>query len=327
MTRRALELPAAAFLAVSLLSRGEAAAGSALPDLARSARSHALGDGGALLSGVHALGENPAALATGSPELLSQFQRLPLDTFFSALGFAQPLGTSGGTLAPSYATLRSGSFDGRDASGRRTGEFSHEEHLVGLHGAFKVEQLSVGAGLKRFELRVGSFRSRAYGADVGARYRLEDAPVSLAVCAINLGAGGEQDAALPRRLVVAAAGEVAGAVSLAASYGYRPLDRTGDLSLGTELRLGPAFALRARYSVAAGVEAGAQGVAAGIGFNPVPSLAFDYGFDPLPRAVRAAGEAGTHRVTLSYRFAAAERPVERKRQRPYWDQYWRVGGQ
>ncbi|MBI4346912.1 MAG: hypothetical protein HY553_08665 [Elusimicrobia bacterium] len=298
-----------------------AAAGSVLPELSRSARSHSLGDGGALLQGIHALGENPAALATGRRELLSQYQRLPLDTFFSLLGYAQPLGRTGATLVPSYGTLQSRSFEGRDASGRRAGEFSHEEHLLGLHAAYQRDAVTVGAGARRLEVRVGSWRSSAYGIDCGARWRFEDKPVSLAVGALNLGS---DDDSLARRFTAAAAADVAGPFSVSATYGWSPAGRRGDVTVGSELRLGALFAVRGRYTVAAGQDGGVQRAAGSVGFNPLPDLALDYGFDPYPEQVRAAGEAGVHRVKVSYRFAAPREPEPAAPRPDYWRHYWRA---
>lgn len=308
-----------------LLLSARPSAASVIGELARSARGHALADGGALLNGIHALGENPGALATESAELLSQYQRLPLDTFFSMLAYAQPLGGSGATLAPSYATLQSRSLERRDSEGRRGGEFAHEEHLIGLHGALSSGALSLGAGARRLETRVGTFRSSAYGIDLGVRYRVTESRLTLGLSGMNLGSGPEPGSALTRRLVAAAGADLAGPLSVALAYGYEPLARRGDVSLGTELRLGAVFALRAHYTVAAGSEGGAQRAAGSLGFNPMPDLSLDYGFDPFPAPVRAAGETGAHRLTIAYRFAAREPSAPRGRQRSYWDHYWRTG--
>lgn len=284
------------------------------PRLGRTAQSLALGDAGATLEGLNALGVNPAGLSTKSVELLTQYQSLPLNTDLALAGVALPLPSLRTTLAGTYLGHRSRGFDRRNKFGEPEGEFAVQDSMMGLHFShdFPMEDknpLSLGLGLKFLKMGIADRKASSFAMDLGARYSFQTLPLSLGLSFLNIGRGPvfiQEESKLPTSLSGSLALGLFGPLTLVGSAtSILPESRT-DFSFGLQYQMAGVMALRGRYALAAGGPAaggtGLDNLAAGFGIN-LAGHSLDYGFQAFDRGLREAGAAGTHRLTLTFRLS------------------------
>lgn len=297
-----------------------------LPKLQQTAQVLAAGEGAAEIGGLNALGVNPAGMALARPEALFQFQQLPLDTHVAMLGAGFPIRffDASQSLAATYLELRSGGFEGRDDKGVKTGSFGIQDRLLGLHAAASFglleswRPLEVGFGYKFLMSRIQAYRATAHAFDVGARVKHSDIPVTLGLALRNFGKGPtfiDQESSLPSCVLISGAYRPADPVTL--NLGVKRLleEKSGEYSLGLEVRPHPVLVLRAHYALAAGASSGngVHNLAGGVGFNLFRGLVLDYAFRPFDSSLREAGAVGTHRMTLTAPFGAANDGEARRR--------------
>lgn len=296
-----------------------AAAGSALelPDLMRTAESSALGDAAAFLRGVSAVGVNPAGVAVRRVETAAQYQALPQQTDVTLFGAAVPMGELGSTLGVSYLSLRSSNFDGRDQYGDPTGAFSDSEQLVALTAAQPLTRdgsgtgLAVGATVKYMRLSVAGYGASAAALDLGARWAMRQAPLSLGFSLLNLGRGPRLASSrdqLPRAYVLSASYDLAHTAALIANVERRDAEGRIDASMGMQYVLGGTLALRARYGASPNGESvmSLSNLTGGFGLSILDGKTLDYSFQPYAGALRQAGDLGMHRLTLTLRFGSSK---------------------
>lgn len=279
-----------------------------LPAFERTAAGMALGDRGAVLTGLNAIGANPAAMRVRKLELLTQHQSLPLQTHATLLALGIPLRSRRATAALSLLELRSARLDGRDAQGRATGQFSTADRMIGLHLSHTLSlgvagPFSLGAGIKRLDLRIGSEKASAWALDLGARR--DAGRLLLGLSALNLGKGPTfvaEQSKLPTSLGASVGWRPAAPWTLLAGANLLPNESRTELSFGTEFRIGAALVLRSRYGLAPGLRGERLGsLAGGFGLRLLGS-SLDYAFEAYDAGLREAGTVGTHRLTLILRL-------------------------
>ncbi len=290
-----------------------------LPQLDRTAQSQALGNDAASLTGLNALGINPAGLNTPRAEVLTQYQQLPLQTSLTLLGASYPLRPFGASLGVSYLDLRSANFDGRDDSGAQTGRFSTDDRMIGLHIGGPLGEdslLTLGASVKFMQMGIASQSAGATALDIGGRYKLAALPLIVGLSALNVGRGprfGDQRSSLPTTYVIAAAYKLLPELELLGNYADDTGDGRKEVSFGLQYWAAGVMALRARMvNSAASQGTGVQNLAAGIGFKVMGQHTIDYAFRPYDSALRQAGSAGTHLITLTLRFGQSAAPARER---------------
>jgi len=279
------------------------------PELQRTARQLALGDGAAHVEGLNALGINPAALTVPRGEILAQFQYLSQETAVGMIGAAYPLNAFDAkeTLAVSLLEMRSSGFDRRDSFGKASGNFSIVDRLIGVYVSrpFQFDgdgpALDLGIGYKLLLSRIDSYGASAHAADAGARLSFKSLPLTLGVSVRNLGKGPayiDQESRLPTSYLFSVAYRAGTPLTVTASANRRVRTRANEFSLGFEAWSDAPLTLRAHYSfVADGAEgAGLENLAGGVGLNLGQGLSLDYGFQPFAGPLRAAG-AGRKKIT------------------------------
>jgi len=281
------------------------------------------GMGGAYLKGLNALGVNPAGLYIVQPEILTQYQHLPLDTNLALVGFAYPVRSLDTTFALSYLGLRSSNFDRRNEFGESVGSFVNQDQMVGFHMSrpltlpFGNSPLYLGASVKMMRVQVDTYRAHGFGFDVGGQYRMSQLPVSIGISALNFGKGPtliREASELPSRFVASMAYHVSEPMVLLGSFSRSVHEGKSEVSMGIQRWMGDILVLRGRYAFLSGVEgsknSGFENFTAGIGLKMLKSHTLDYTFQPFDSALREAGALGTHRITLTFRFGKLKR--ERK---------------
>lgn len=297
-----------------------------LPKLQQTAQVLAAGEGAAEIGGINAVGVNPAALALTRPEALFQFQQLPLDTHVAMLGAGFPfrLFDASHSLAATYLELRSGGFEGRDEKGGKTGSFGIQDRLFGLHAASSLElleawaPLEVGFAYKFLSSRIQTYSATAHAFDAGVRVKHADIPLTLGAALRNFGKGPtfiDQESSLPSSILLSGAYRLAPPVTLNLGVKRLLVEKSGEYSLGLEVRPHPMLVLRTHYGLAAGAASGngVHNLAGGLGFNLFRGLIMDYAFRPFDSSLREAGVIGTHRMTLTVPFGPAERGITQHR--------------
>lgn len=282
----------------------------ALPVLERSAASVAIGDGAAaFVSGVNALGVNPAGLTAEKREFSTQYQQFPLDVNLGGAAFVLPLGAGRFSLGASYSSLKSDNLEKRSDSGAEQGTFSHQDQILGLHLSFPIKfgagDLSGGLSAKMIHSRVESYSGSGAAFDGGLRYGFKQIPLTLAATALNLGKGPQlkdAESPLPTSYALAGSYAVIKPLVLVGSAAILPKDDRSDLSLGVDYNVADRLALRGSYTLEAGSakdEADLSGFAGGIGLT-FGIGTFDYAFQPAAPGFDDAG--GSHHATLTLRF-------------------------
>lgn len=300
--------------ALLCLSAGLCKAGFAVehsmvfPRFEKSARSAAMGESGSVVSGVDALGVNPAGLLSKKTQLLTQFHSLALgDTVGSAV-FLLPRPEKNFAMAASYMALDSSGFESSDGSGLSQGSFSHVDQMMGLHmakGFWAGKTLySLGLGVKGLSTRVGSYKGTGWAVDAGARLKRER--LSLGVAGINLGKGPvlkTEESKWPALLSLSMGYRVWEPLTLTAGASREQVEKRTLGAVGLEHWVGQMLALRGGYvGVLSGPgDSGVGGVAVGLGLT-LSGHSLDYSFEPYTGNLQNTSQNGSHRVTLTFRF-------------------------
>jgi len=292
------------------------AASVMLPTLQKTAQGVALGDSASTLTGLNALGVNPAGLSIPHAEFLADYQSMLLDTSLTILGFAQPVASLKTTFGLSYLNMRSVNFDKRDESGQRLGSFATQDHLLSLSSArpFQMESLLanplyLGLSIKAMQMQIDSYKTRAYALDLGGRYTLSAMPLSLGFSVLNLGNGPKfisETSPLPTSLVASAGYQISGTILVMANLNHRMSEGRNEFSIGAQYAVGDVLAIRGKSSFLQGGAAsgamGMQNLSAGLGLKLYRDTTLDYAFQAFDTQLQKAGQLGTHRVTLTFRL-------------------------
>ena len=305
-------IAAAGLLILPLQAMAQGRSTLALPQMDRTAQSYALGDGGAYLQGLNALGVNPAGLHSTQPEILTQYQQLPLQTSLAMLGASYPILPFNATIGLSYLNLRSSNFERRNEFGDSEGSFSTQDQMLGLHLSRPIgtaHPVFLGMSFKIMRFGVDSSEARAMALDLGGRYRFSRMPLTLGVSVTNLGKGptlAQEESKLPTSAILSGAYHLSESLSALASITHNTNEGRQEFNIGMQYWVGNLLAMRGRYSaVKSDVNAGSgiQNIAMGLGFKVFGRHTLDYAFQPFDSGLSKSGAVGTHRMTLTMRFA------------------------
>jgi hypothetical protein len=293
-----MEQKKGALLATILLitsSAGAAETGASFLSVTSDPRVFALGQPHAVGAlGSRAVdGGNPANIGV-SPQRYEAFTTFVGMADGSKYGRLSAALASDGMLSGagvSVTSLQSGSLDGADAAGNKTGSFNSSSFVAALGGAIRPQRdLNLGATVKVIKSSIGRYTSNAaLAGDVGATYTMSsmDHPLSLGVSITNVGQAIkflEQSDPLPSAVNLGAALSM-GKTLVMATLNRGLADMRTEAGLGLEYGMGPA-AFRVGYSMKAGqaqdkaaADAGPQrilgGVSAGLGLR-VGVAEFDF---------------------------------------------------
>ena len=294
------------------VSRAQGRSVVILPLLDRTAQSHALGDGGAYLQGLNSIGINPAGLYSAQAEVLTQYQQLPLQTSLAQLGASTPIPLLNATMGLTYLNLRSTHFEKRNEFGDLGGNFNTSDQMFGVHMSRPVGTsypIFVGMSVKVLQFEIDSQSAASLAFDLGARYRLSQWPVTLGVSVVNLGQGPvfeQEESKLPTSFIFSGAYHISDAWSALGSITHGVNEGRSEFNVGMEYWVGSLFAMRGRYSAVKSEVSAGNGIhnlAAGLGFKILGRHTLDYSFQPFDSSLAQAGAVGTHRMTLTMRFA------------------------
>ncbi len=127
----------------------------------------------AIANDVNAIAWNQAGLAgLAKRELGVTHAELAADTRYDFLGYAQP--TAYGTFGLSAVRLSQGALEGRDASGRPTGDFNAADTGVSLAFASRLSgNMRLGAAVKYLQSSIADASGQTFALDAGGMYALE----------------------------------------------------------------------------------------------------------------------------------------------------------
>lgn len=284
----------ALILAPLLAVNAGAAEGWLLPRLRPSAAAQAQGGHAPDLRGVNALGNDPAGLVSGRAELFTQYQPLAQNMAGAAFAASLPMGPRG-SLAVDVMNLGGAAEESRDASGNRSGSFRSQQRVAGLAAALRGGLWSIGAEVKRFDLRVGSASEGGWLGDAGLRLHPAGSRLTVSLTALNFSLGGAS-ASAPTRLGAAARLRLNAGFALSAGHAWLSPEKEGGAAAGLEWSSGESLALRSAAR-------SDGGVSAGFGLRLTDAAAIDYAFDTADRGA-SDERAANHRLSLTFRRAA-----------------------
>ena len=281
-----------------------------IPLLDRSAKAAASGEAGAFLSGLDALGVNPAGLADAKREWNATYRAMPLDTSVNGMAIGVPIASIRTTLAVSYTALRSAGLERRDENGALQGEFRHEDQMAGLHAAAPFQwgpvAIDGGVSVKSIQSRIDRYSGSGLAVDAGLRHKFDGVPLTVAAAALNVGQGPQllnERSALPTSYGLSAAYSPLPSVSLFGGGSYQPGTNVFNASVGGEVRVAHILALRGNYAGGTGAEgrAGLGQLVGGIGVY-LGAFRLDYAFQPAGQDLAEAGAPATQHATLDWEF-------------------------
>ena len=282
----------------------------ALPSLDRSALAMASGEAGSFLSGVDALGTNPAGLSGSTREWNATYRQMPLDTNVSGTALSWPIASLHTTLAMSYSALRSVDLERRTSAGERAGSFQQEDQMVGLHVAHPFvlgnREIAGGASVKGIQSRIDHYSGSGLAVDVGLRHTLHEAPLTLAVSVLNLGKGPKllnERSALPTSFGISGTYKARTPFAVFGGASYQSGQDILNVSLGAEYRMGKTVAFRGHYAAGTGAEgqSGMGQLVGGIGVF-LGNFRLDYAFQPAGEELSQAGAPATQHATMTVGF-------------------------
>ncbi len=295
-----LSLMALASPAPAVAERGDAASSTA--DFLRlNAGAAAAAQGEAYVArsgGVEVLPYNPAGLATMEQrEILLQHNQYLLDATSNYIAFAGPFRSL--RLAGSIHYLDHGSLTRRTLSNPNgAGTFGADALLVTVGGGIPLNgRLNAGVAMKFFHEQIDNASRTGFGADLGLHFHspFRWGRYELGIAARNLGPQVRFDRDkedLPMEFAAGASVLVfrdhlrlSGELAL-------PRNQELDYRAGVELRLIPAFALRAGYNSRNDLD---NGLSLGAGFR-YKVMALDYAWVPFA----SIGDAHRIGLTVSY---------------------------
>lgn len=248
----------------------------------RPARTTAIGDiTTATSQGIGAAWGNPAGLLTIEKRQISltRIQSFAGITY-NAIGYGQGFGDRF-AAAITYADVGYGSIDGRDNTGRATGNVRAGTDIAGISAALRLsEKLTFGASGKYISERLGTFSDQAFTADVGVEW---EAPWG-----VKLGASGEnlfgslqfvrESFALPRTFRVGASKMFWGDRLMIGGDIVKGVDTEWEAAIGAEAMITSYFLLRGgaifnrNDEIALSTGLGIRAKGFGIDYSYTPSL-------------------------------------------------------
>jgi hypothetical protein len=268
----------------------------------------ALGMGGAytaLTDDANALYWNPAGLAAlDKREVTVSHAELAQSAKLDFGAYAHP--TKWGTFAGGFTYLSQDSLQGRDASGRQTGDFQASDAAASFGYARKSDVADLGAAVKYLRSHIGSAEAQSFAVDAGARRAFEGVGTGKLVTGAalrNSGPGLKYDVQrndLPLRLALGAAYQFPGGHAAAVEVTNGPRGSGTDVGFGGEYQAVKDVFLRAGYTTQTAIAGGssfdaAHGLTLGLGLRR-DRWSLDYAAVPM-------GELGsTHRFTLGARW-------------------------
>lgn len=280
------------------------------PLLDRTASAAVAGDGTAGLSGLDALGANPAGLADTTRQWNANYRQLPLSTRLASTAIALPLGRSRWAGAISYSALSSEGLEKRDAAGARGGEFRQEDQAAGIHVGRAVEMgsgsLDLGIGVKFLSSRIDRYSGSGLALDVGARTRFSQIPLTVSASLLNMGQGPQlmdERSPLPTSVGLSAAYQPSRFFSVFGGATHYSNGSSLSFSGGAEYWIADVLALRGSYTAGSDSE-GNQGMGQLVGGFGVKfgNARLDYAFQPAGEELSDAGVGATQHATLTYAF-------------------------
>lgn len=248
--------------------------------------------------GVEVLPYNPAGLATmENRQLLLQHNQYLLDATSNYIAYASPLRSA--RVAASLHYLDHGDFTRRTLSNPNgAGTFGADALLFTAAAAYPfTDRVSGGIAMKIFREEIDNASRSGFAADLGVHYRnpFRWGLLELGAAARNLGPQVRFDRDKEDLPIEFAAGgsvlfwndhiRLSGELAL-------PRNQELDFRTGVELRLIPAFALRAGYNTRNDL---GHGLSLGAGFR-YKALDLDYAWVPFEQA----GDAHRVGLTVSY---------------------------
>lgn len=282
----------------------------AIPLLDRSAAAAASGEAGAFLAGLDAVAVNPAGLAEAQREWNANYRQMPLDTTLNGMAFAQPIRSLRTTVAVSYSALRSINLERRGLDGHPSGEFRHEEQILGFHVArpFRLGEkiIDVGAGVKSIQARIDTYSGTGLAMDFGVRTRLSGIPLTLSASVLNVGEGPTlitEKAELPTSYGVSVAFQPHDHFTVLGGAAIFPNQNISNATCGVEYGVGDLLSFRGHYALGTGTEGrtGWGQLVGGLGLN-LGRLRLDYAFQPAGDELSEAGAPATQHATLTFAF-------------------------
>ena len=205
-----------------------------IPLLDRSAKAAASGEAGAFLSGLDALGVNPAGLADAKREWNATYRAMPLDTSVNGMAIGVPIASIRTTLAVSYTALRSAGLERRDENGALQGEFRHEDQMAGLHAAAPFQwgpvAIDGGVSVKSIQSRIDRYSGSGLAVDAGLRHKFDGVPLTVASTPVAAAAGDDSVFVTGECGRVCAAGEVSFLAEVPGSLQAASISRVTELT-------------------------------------------------------------------------------------------------
>lgn len=291
--------------------RAAGTTGAAFLKLPTSARAVALGSAFvAAVDNSESMFWNPAGLARfeeqSESELSFGYSALLETSYAGTVAYARPFANGRGVLGAAFVYFSQASIRGFNTLGDPDGSFTPNDFAFVVHYAKKLEQVSLGGGLKFIRSELADVSGSSFALDLGIQservFDLGEGPVDLGASMRNLGppiqVGSVADP-LPFVLQLGALWHISPRVR-ALLDGHLPVDDDPYPSLGLEF-LQPmgenlAGALRAGYNLRNDRDVdGLSGVSGGFGVM-AGRFRFDYAWVPF-------GDVGTtHRISLGLLF-------------------------
>lgn len=276
-----------------------------IPQLDRTAKAASLGEISATLSGLDALGVNPAALGSGHKEFLAQYRSLALDSNAASLGFGFPILGRRLTASLGYVSMKSGDIEARDSGGNAVGSFNAQDQMVSGHLTMgfpgRWRGVSVGVGAKAIQQKLQNYSGSATALDVGARWESVWVPLVVDASYVNMGDGPTlltEASTLPTQMQVSGAYKVYKGVTVGGGYMQETNGGKGRVALGTNVETLEMLSVRANYATAR-YEGGDATWSVGMGLK-WKGQKLDYAYTPSGDGAGDTG--GTQTLTFTMGF-------------------------
>lgn len=273
------------------------------------ARAMGLGNAFVTQADPTSLWHNAAGISPlGGRHVTATHTELFAGTRLNLLGYVQPLGGRG-SVGFGAVYLSQDAIEGRDPSGRRSGNFTASDLSFGVaYGRSLGPGTHLGLGVKLIRQSLADASATGLALDLGALHHLAGLPVTVGASIQNLGPKMKfvsEPFNLPLNVRAGASHLLLGLVSVGLDFQYRPHDNRKSLSFGAEYWPMPQMALRGGYlgilRATSGATQGfsfkeASAFGAGLGFRLGRRIGLDYAFSPQ-------GDLGSsHRFTLGIKW-------------------------
>ena len=260
----------------------------------------------AIADDINAVHWNPAGLAQlNKRELGAMDAQLFADTRLDFIGFATPF--KKGTLAFSSLYLSQGAIEARGSNRERLGTFTAADTALAASFARGIGHgISLGITGKYLQSRIAEASAQTFALDVGILAHTGIDGLTFGAAVQNAGPGMKflsERSNLPLTGTAGVALRLPIGLVISADLKRQVYDQRNSFSMGTELPIMKALALRAGYlsAITGGPSANGQrlqdarGLGAGVGVR-LQSFTMDYAFTPM-------GELGnTQRLSFGVKF-------------------------